>query len=257
MAAGPLSSRVAHAIRLLQGDLESVFGSRLESLVLYGRHVPGPPLNPPTSHGDADEHLAAIHTLALVSSLLYADLAACATRAEAWNAAGLAMPLLLLPEEFASSLDAFPLEYGAIIANHLPIVGHDPFQGVSVRADDRRRACEAQAKSHLIHLREGFLQAEGQGPQLARLIHRSVPSFTTLLANVADLDLAANQPRVDLVRVGASRVGLSDSLVKRLLALRDGPMLDDNEAAQLYPPYLDASERLARFVDTWKETAQA
>ena len=43
----------------------------------------------------------------------------------------------------------------------------------------------------------------------------------------------------------------------RLLALANQKPLSGDEASQLYPPYLDASERVARFVDGWKETAQA
>jgi hypothetical protein len=192
-----------------------------------------------------------------VSSLAYADLAACAARAEAWDAAGLGVPLFLSPAEFASSLDAFPLEYGAIIARHVTIAGDDPFAGISVRAEDRRRACEVQAKSHLIHLREGFLQAEGRPAGVARLIRQSVDSFATILAHLADLDGAAHDSPEAVARYAASRVGIADSLVMRLLVLYERSPLADDEAAQLYPPYLEASERVARFVDSWKETTRA
>jgi hypothetical protein len=247
-----LAPRVAQAIRRLEGDLRTIFGGRLVSLVLYGRHVPGA-----SEAAVAVDGTAPIHTLALVSSLAYADLAECAAKADGWDRSGLAMPLLLSPAEFSSSLDAFPLEYGAIIDRHLAIVGDDPFRGISVKADDRRRACEVQAKSHLIHLREGFLQAEGRGASVARLIHQSLESFGALLGHLAELDRAADDSPDGIVRFAALRIGLSESLVTRLLALAHQPPLAPDEAAQLYPPYLDASERVARFVDGWKETAHA
>lgn len=246
-----LSSRVAQAVRLLDSDLKTIFGGRLVSLVLYGPHATD-------AAGSADAAARGpIHTLALVSSLAYADLAACAARAEAWDTAGLGVPLFLSPAEFASSLDAFPLEYGAIIARHVTITGDDPFAGISVRAEDRRRACEVQAKSHLIHLREGFLQAEGRPAAVGRLIRQSIDSFATLLVHLADLDGAADQSLEALARYATSRIGIAEALVARLLALPDRPSLADDEAAQLYPPYLEASERLARFVDSWKETSRA
>jgi hypothetical protein len=249
-----LPARVAHAVRLLESDLRTVFGGRLVSLVLYGSHVTAG-----SSHGGdgRDGGRDPIHTLALVSSLGYADLAACAARAEAWGGAGLGVPLFLSPAEFASSLDAFPMEYGAIIARHVTIVGDDPFAGISVRAEDRRRACEVQAKSHLIHLREGFLQAEGRPAAVGRLILQSIDSFAALLAHLADLDGAGHDSPEAVARYAASRIGLADSLVTRLLTLDDRPGLADDEAAQLYPPYLEASERVARFVDSWKETTRA
>ena len=247
-----MAPRVAQALRRLETDLHTIFGSRLVSLVLYGRHVPGTSATAPAVDGQAP-----IHTLALVSALAYADLAACAAKADGWDGAGLAMPLLLSPTEFSSSLDAFPLEYGAIIDRHLAIVGDDPFKGISVKADDRRRACEVQAKSHLIHLREGFLHAEGRGKGVARLIQQSLDSFAVLLGHLAELDRAADDSPAAIARYAASRIGLSESLVMRLFALADQPPLSGDEAAQLYPPYLDASERVARFVDGWKETAHA
>jgi hypothetical protein len=241
-----LPSRVAQAVRLLDADLKTIFGGRLVSLVLYGPYAV-----------EGGEGRGPIHTLALVASLGYADLAACAARADAWDAAGLGVPLFLSPAEFASSLDAFPLEYGAIIARHVAITGDDPFAGISVRAEDRRRACEVQAKSHLIHLREGFLQAQGRPPAVGRLIRQSIDSFATLLVHLADLDGSPHHSPEALVSYAAARIGLADALVARLLALPDRPALADDEAAQLYPPYLEASERLARFVDRWKETTHA
>jgi hypothetical protein len=247
-----MAPRVAQALRRLESDLHTIFGARLVSLVLYGRHVPGTSATVAVVDGATP-----INTLALVSTLAYADLAACAAKADGWDSAGLAMPLLLSPTEFASSLDAFPLEYGAIIDRHLALVGDDPFKGISVKADDRRRACEIQAKSHLIHLREGFLQSEGRGTAVARLIHQSLESFGALLGHLAELDRAADDSPAAIARYAAARIGLSESLVTRLLAMTHQAPLSGDEAAQLYPPYLDASERVARFVDGWKESAHA
>jgi hypothetical protein len=200
---------------------------------------------------------ATIHTLALVDTLGYADLAACAQRLDAWESLHLAMPLFLSPDEFSSSLDVFPLEYGAIISSHLALVGDDPFSGIAVQRDDVRRACEVQAKSHVIHLREGFLQAGGSGLKVSRLIAHSISSFHTLLTNLALLDRQDASTMDALARYAESHAGLSASLVSRLLTLPERDPLTADEAMQWYPPYLDASEALARFVDGWKETAGA
>ena len=90
----------------------------------------------------------------------------------AWHDAGLATPLLLAAHEFGRSLDAFPLEFGAILADHVVVAGSDPFDGLRVDAADLRRACEVQARSHLLHLREGYLETRGRGDALADLIVR-------------------------------------------------------------------------------------
>jgi len=249
-----LPAEAARALARLQADLQEIFGNRLESLVLYGAHA-----SATTDAAAARPANAPLHTLGLVASLAYGDLVSCASRVPAWTRGGLATPLLLGADEFAASLDAFPLEYGAIIAHHHVVHGPDPFVGVSVDAEDVRRACEVQAKSHLLHLREGFLETGGRGEAVARLIQDSIGSFSSLLINLATLDRAldgagAATPEA-LARYAERRIQLSSTLVTRLLALPARPTPGADDAAQLYPPYLDASEKLARFVDRWKERA--
>ena len=245
-----LPAETARPLARLQTDLQEIFGTRFESLVLYGTHVQAP----------AGAAGAPLHTLALVASLTYGDLTACASRTRDWLGAGLATPLLLVADEFAASLDAFPLEYGAIIAHHQVLHGADPFTGISVDPEDVRRACEVQAKSHLLHLREGFLETGGRGEAVARLIQGSIGSFTTLLINLATLDgdgdgSVATSPDA-LARYAESHVKISGALITRLLGLASSPAPSADEAIQLYPPYLDASDTLARFVDRWKERSR-
>ena len=74
------------------------------------------------------------HTLAIVDSLTPADLRACAGRVDAWHDAGLATPLLIAGHEFERSLDAFPLEFGAILADHTVVAGANPFDGAARRS---------------------------------------------------------------------------------------------------------------------------
>jgi hypothetical protein len=92
--------------RALADDLTGIFGARLHAVVVFGTHA--------RPHPRAVK--APVQTLALMSELAYADLAACAELASAWQRRGLDMPLLLPMAEFRRSLDAFPLEYGDILA---------------------------------------------------------------------------------------------------------------------------------------------
>jgi hypothetical protein len=247
-----LPAEATRALARLQAELQEIFGTRFESLVLYGAHVQDAAGVASSAAGGAP-----VHTLALVSSLGYADLTACAGRMHGWSRAGLATPLLLGADEFAASLDAFPLEYGAIIAHHHVLHGSDPFAGIAVDPADLRRACEVQAKSHLLHLREGFLETGGRGDAVARLIHGSIPSFTTLLINLATLDGAGATTPEALARYAESRIAVSGALIARLLTVPTRALPGADEATQLYPPYLDASDILARFVDRWKERDRA
>src|SRR5687767_12794384 len=147
------------ALRTVAADLQRIFGARLQSLVAYG----------PEDHPDG------IHTLALVDRLAFQDLTACAPRTSDWQRAGAAVPLLLSREEFQRTLDVFPLEYGGIIASHQLITGDNILASICVAEADLRRGCELQAKSHLIHLREGYVETGGDPARVARLLGASAP----------------------------------------------------------------------------------
>jgi hypothetical protein len=210
-------------VRPLAADLERIFGPRLQSLIVYG-------------DGSAEDD--GVHTLALVERLTFQDLAACAPLVPGWRTAGLAVPLLLGRDEFIRTLDVFPIEWGDILTRHVVVAGADPFQGVRVHEADLRRACELQAKSHLIHLREGFLEAAGQPLRVAQLIAASAPALRTLVARIEQL-----APHC------AGRAGLTPELLAEVSAAEASTIADPSA---LLARYLDAVERLWQEVDRWR-----
>lgn len=205
------------AVGGLETDLRAIFGDRLESVVVYGETLAG----------------AAIHTLAIVKTLDVDDLKQCARHAAAWHDAGLSTPLVLAAHEFERSLDAFPFEFGAIIATHLVASGRNPFDGVAVDPEDLRRACEVQARSHLLHLREGFIETRGRSDAIADLVNRSSAAFGALLTSVARLGGKPPAVSSDVSRVaGAARLSSSD-------------------AVEIFPAYLRVVEQIVVYVDRW------
>lgn len=220
-------------------DLQRIFAFRLRSVVAYG----------PQLDGD-DEH--PLTCLALVDSLSAADLEACAGLARQWKQRSLGIPLILPVQEFQRSLDAFPLEYSEIIRTHARVFGDDPFNSISISMEDLRRACETQIKSHLVHLREGFIESAGQPEGIADLVTTSAPSFAGLLRSVARLNGTPPVGRAEAARAGATAAGLSEGIVADVLALEHRSQLPATDAARIFPKYLDAVEQLARAVDSWR-----
>jgi hypothetical protein len=222
-----LSASERRAFDRLAADLVRVLGPRFQALIATG----------PAS------------SAAFASSVTAADLEALAALAGTWRHDGLDIPLLLTPDEFTRSLDVFPLEYQTIIDRHVVITGHPPFDHARVDPDDLRRACEVQAKGHLIHLRQGWIAAAGHDEELAALVVHSAPALAALLASVARLDAhAAAEPNA--ARAGARLAGLPDALIGRVLALIREPDGAPAVVADL-PAYLQATETLWTFVDTW------
>ena len=199
--------------------------------------------------------LVAVVATGPTSSVVFAgpigsgDLEALGALVEVWHRDGLDTPLFLTPDEFRRSLDTFPAEYQAIVDRHLVISGVAPFQGAVISADALRHACEVQAKGHLIHLRQGWLESAGRDDKLAALIARSAAPLRTLLSHVARLVAPATGD--DAALAGARIAGLPDRLIRDVLALDETPELSMQLVPHL-PAYLAASERLWAFVDGWR-----
>ena len=238
-----LTTAQQQAIATLGRDLARVFGGRLQSLVAYTGH-------------DGD---GALHSLAVVEALSFQDLTACLPLAEGWHRHQLAVPLMLSGEELRRTVDIFPLEYASIIATHAVVFGRSPFDGISIEAADLRRACEAQAKSHLIHLREAFLESHGEARGVAGLIASSAPAFRGILTNIARLPDPA-VPHADsielsddsLAHMAETRIGVPAALVRDVLSSATSGQSSIAEPSALLARYIHAAQRVWEYVDRWR-----
>ena len=224
------------ALAVALHDLQHIFGARLQALVAYG---------------EADA--APAPSLALVQSISADDLAACAARAASWHRAGCATPVLLTRDEFAGSLDAFPIEYGTILDSHRVLHGANPFAGLTIRDEDLRRAVEVQVKSLLVHLREDYIECRGRTSDVASLVADSAPAFMQLLRRIARLDDVVCTTTAEIANYASGRPRLDARVVGDVLALTRNASASGVDAVKLYPDYLTAVESLWRFVDRWRE----
>jgi len=241
------------AVDTLARDLDQVFGARLRSLVVYPGH-------------QAD---GSVHSLALVDNLAFRDLVACLPYTEAWHHRGAAVPLLLTADELHRTIDIFPLEYASIIADYTVVRGADPLRGVTVGVEDMRRACEIQAKSHLIHLREAFLESHAETTRVARLITASAAPLRALLINVARLPAVASAngrppngsapiPPVlsdeALAQMAEERIGVSGAVMRTVLATSADGHSAVTDPTHLLAGYIEAAQKIWAYVDRWSTT---
>jgi hypothetical protein len=232
------------AVDRLVVELQGIFGSRLRSVATYGDAVH---LGESPRHEDRQ-----VHTLVIVDELPPADLRACAGLASAWRRRGLATPLLLASTDLRRSLDAFPTEFAQILEDHATVHGEDPLAGLTVADADLRRACETQARSHALHLRESYLECAAQPKALAGLVAASAAPFRALLAAVGRLH-GEHGPMDDgaATRV-AARAGLDAGIIRQVFAAATGQSLAAADAEAIFPLYLAAAEDLVRHVDAWR-----
>jgi hypothetical protein len=220
-----LPPRTRHAFERLAADLQRVFGERFVALVASG----------------------ATRSVAFARAIAPGDLEALGPLVELWERDDLEVPLLLTPSEFRRSLDTFPVEYQALLDRHAVIAGEPPFANLVIDRDNLRRACEVQARSHLLHLRQGWIECVGHDDRLAALVVRSSPALRALLSDVARLMVPADD--ADAL-AGAEAAQLDVALVGEIIALEQAPEHAPHLVRRL-PDYLALSERLWTFVDTW------
>jgi len=192
------------SIESVVAQLKEIFGNRLKMVAAFGD----------TSH-----------SCAVVQSLTIEDLERCATHSARWSKTGTETPLLIVETELRRALDAFPLELAEIIATRRVVEGPDLFAEILVPKQELRRACEAQGRGHVVHLREGYIEAGGDAKAVAKLVAAAMAPFRALVKNVARLD------------------GISP---KALVTQLD---LDNFEKG--FPEALRAAERIVDYVDRW------
>ena len=192
------------SIDTLAVQLREIFGERLKMVAAFG--------------GDA-------HTCAVVENLTLDDLDRCAAQGSKWNTLGFQVPLFIVEGELPRALDAFPLELNEIMATRRVLWGSDVFAEVVIPKQELRRACEVQARGHVLHLREGYIQAAGDRQKVADLVAAGAPTFRGLVTNVARLE-------------GISPKALATQL-----------QLDNFETG--FAEALRAAERIVDYVDRW------
>ena len=220
------SSAQQRAVEQLAKDLDGVFGPRLESLVVY-----------PGNQGDGS-----VHSCALVQRLVFRDLTACLPFTESWYHRGVAVPLMLSAEELRRTVDVFPLEYATMLADYTVVRGADPLKGLSIPVEDVRRAVEGLAKSHLIHLREGFLESHGETTRIARLPDAAQGTLDTLMPS--DESLA---------KMAEMRMGVQGSLIRTVLASSHDGHSTITDPSHMLGSYIEASQRIWEYVDRWRQ----
>ena len=237
------SATQQRAVETLASDLDHIFGVRLQSLVVY-----------PGNQADGS-----LHSCAIVDGLGFRDLVACLPQTEGWHQRGIAVPLMLASGELERTIDIFPLEYSAMLADYQLVRGADPFQGISIPIEDIRRATEGQAKSHLIHLREAFLESHGETTRVGRLIASSAAPLRALLTNIARLPdsvggtmAATTLSDEALVTMAGARMGVPASLVREVLASSRGGHSTIADPSALLAHYVDAAQKIWEYVDRWR-----
>jgi hypothetical protein len=185
----------------LAAQLRDVFGDRLRMVAAFGH---------------------AAHTVVIADTLTLSDLDTCASFCPGWKKIGFPPPLLIPVHELPRAIEAFPLEFSEILTTRKLIAGTDLLAASKVPVEDLRRACEVQARGHLVHLREAYIEAAGNGKAVARLVQASHTPFRALVANVARLDGTNVDELISRIGLGGQTFRETLNAAERLVEYVDG-----------------------------------
>jgi hypothetical protein len=222
-------------------DVKGRFGEQLEGMLLYGSAVRGEFL-PGRSN---------LNILLLVSSYDSAVLKQYSALHRQWSKEQIVVPLFMTEEELHISAAVFPLEFLEIQEHHRVLGGRDPFIGFHVKTDRLREAVVQGLMSHLLRLRQRYVEGGGSDDATTILLPLSITSTLPLLRGVqrllgrpvlshsdAVIKDVAEQLKLDLQ-------GLLDAVLLKRGQISPGP----HEVPRLFDRYLQAATRLTRAVE--------
>lgn len=225
----------------LKEKVETAFGDRLVSLILYGS----------AARNDHDGAFSDLNVLCVLNQLSPRELAHAEPVFRWWRGLNNPAPLLLTADEVRTSADCFSVEFHDIQEAHRILAGTNIIETLAI--DDRfyRGRVEFEVRSKLLRLRQKAAGILGDGALLHKLMAESVSTFLTLGRHVLRL---AGQPapthKRDLVAALEKAFNLQAAPFYSLLDLREGKAkARDREAADLFAAYLQQIETLVKTVD--------
>ena len=160
------------------------------------------------------------------------------------------VPLFLTEEELHTSAAVFPLEFLEIQEQHRVLGGRDPFIGFHVKIDRLRETVVQGVTSHLLRLRQRYVEGGGSDDATTILLPLSITSIVPVLRGVqrllgrpvlshsdAVIKDVAEQLKLDLQ-------GLLDALLLKRGQISPGT----REVPRLFDRYLQAATMLTRAV---------
>ncbi len=164
---------------------------------------------------------------------------------------GIVAPLFLTQEHIKSSLDVFSIEFWEMRDNHLVIYGDDIFKDMIIDLKDLRLQCEREIKSHLIRIRQAYLELGHKAAGLKGLLEDSLTSILPIIRNVIRL-IGKTPPlkKEDIITELSNEFDLSADSLQQIVKLKSQKKVPDlKELETIFNDYLHQIQQLAKIVD--------
>lgn len=223
-------------------DAQSIFGSNLLSVYLYGSGARGEYVQ-----GKSD-----INFLIVIKSDGLKFLSGVWEYLDKWEKRAISAPLILTESYVASSLDTFPLEFRNMKEANILVYGKEILEELTINDDELRVQVEHELKAKLLSLRQGFMKTKGNRIELIDLISMSLPTFSAIFNGTLHLKGIENKgtDSSELYVTVEETFELRKGLFKDLLNIKLGiGKWTTSELIELMEEYMSAIRSIFKNVD--------
>ena len=226
-------------------DFKNVFGSDLISIILYGSGASGHYIP-----GKSD-----LNFLIVVSEGGIDNIDRAFSAVARWRKRKVAMPLFMTRAEILSSRDTYPIEFLSMKKHYVLVSGEDVLGGLSFNPSDLRLQAEREFKGKLVHLRRGYLEAEGRARQIRELIKASFTAFISIFRALLYIKgIEIPQARRDIINAVASGYSVDPVIFLKCADIKeDVDGIAASEIKNVFIDYVKEIERLSAIVDGMSE----
>jgi hypothetical protein len=222
-------------------DILSLFGRPAVSIILYGSGV-SEEYNPKKSD---------LNFLVVLEETTINEIDRVQPFVSRWRQRGISLPLFVTEDYIRRSLDTFPVEFYNMKTQYELLHGEDVLRDLKFKSSEMRLQCERELKSHLIQLRQQYLNTGGRIRAVRRLVSDSISSLIAIfkaLLFLKEIDLPSRKQEVVLAACRA--FSLDEGLFSVLLSIRGyATSLSGADTVDIMKRYIDSVDKLSRSVD--------
>ncbi|MBN1930896.1 MAG: hypothetical protein JW786_04720 [Desulfobacterales bacterium] len=225
-------------------DFKETFGNDLLSIILYGSGADGS-----YQPGKSD-----LNFLIILSETGINHLEKAIKTVRYWKKRKVATPFFMTESYIMSSLDSYPIEFLDMKKNHVLIFGEDILNRLSFNPHYIRLQCERELKGKILHLREGFIETQGQEKQLRNLIKISLKAFIAIfraLLSLKDKDIPRERRKIIIST--AKEFSINPDIFLKCLDIREEiDNFSSSDVQTIFKAYLNEVVKLSELIDKFE-----
>jgi len=222
----------------IAGDYRQVFGEDLISLILYGSGA-GEDYAP----GKSD-----LNFLIILAEQGIDELQRALDTVRRWRKRNVAIPLFMTGSYLAGAQDAYPIEFLNMKRRYKVVCGQDVLAPLVFDRHHVRLQLERELRAKLLHLRSGYLAAEGSARMLRELIGASLTAFISLFGAMLYLKgVEIPGGRRELIAAAGAAYGFDTAVFLKCEEIRR--KTDQYSTAEVRAIFLDYMKKIRRLCE--------